>query len=69
MIDPTTKHQKAIPERLVLHIYKPTNTHLNTAIGQMIAGVFFFGMQSCKYSTTPKEEEKVKHILQKGDII
>ena len=26
MIDPTTKHQKAIPERLVLHIYKPTNT-------------------------------------------
>ena len=29
-------------------------THLNTAIGQLIAGAFFFGMRSCKYSTTLK---------------
>ena len=29
MLEPTTKNQKYIPEKLVLHIYKPKNTHLN----------------------------------------
>ena len=53
---------------LVLHIYKQTNTHLNTYIAQLIAGVFFFGIQSCEYSTTPKGENKCTHILQKEDI-
>ena len=62
------KHQKAITAKLVLHIYKRTNTHLNTAIGQLITGAFFFGMRSCKYSTTPKGEDKRTRILQKGDI-
>ena len=54
MLDPPTKHQKSIPEKLVLNIYKRKNTHLNTVIGQLIAGAFFFGMRSCEYSTTPK---------------
>ena len=45
-LHPTTKHQKAIPEKIVLHIYKRTDTHLNTSIGKMIAGAFFFGMWS-----------------------
>ena len=67
-LDPTTKHQKYIPATLVLHIYKWTNTHMKTAIGQMIAGTFFFGMRSCNSSTTPKGEEKRTRILQKGDI-
>ena len=40
---------------------------MNTSIGQLISGAFFFGMRSCKYSTTPKGEEKCKRILQKGD--
>ena len=34
----------------------------------MISGAFFFGMRSYKYSKTPKGEEKLTHILQKGDI-
>ena len=41
-LDPTTKHQKYIPANLVLHIYKRTNTHMNTATGQLIAGAFFW---------------------------
>ena len=57
-LDPTTKHQKAIPEKLVLHIYKRTNTHLNTVIVHLTAGTFFFGIWSCKYLTTPKGEDK-----------
>ena len=67
-LDPTTKHQKATPTKLVLHIYKRTNTHMNTAIGQLIVGVFFFGMRSCLYSTTTKGDNKNIRILQKGDI-
>ena len=43
-LDPPTKHQKVIPAKLVLHIYKRTDTHLNTAIGQLIAGAFFFSI-------------------------
>ena len=53
---------------LVLHIYKQTNTHLNTDIAQLISDVFFFGIQSCEYSTTTKGENKRTHILHKGDI-
>ena len=49
-------------------MYKRANTHMNTAIGQLAAGAFFFGMQYCKYSTTPKGEDKHTRILQKGDI-
>ena len=67
-LDPPTKYQKSIPAKLILHIYKRTNTHLKTAIGQLIAGAFFFGMRSCDYSTTPKGEDKRTRILQKGDI-
>ena len=67
-LDPTTKHQKAIPAKIVLHIYKRTNTHLNTDIVQLISGAYFFGMRSCKYLTTPKGEDKITQILQKGDI-
>ena len=32
-LDPITKKQKAIPEKLVIHIYKQTNAHPNKAIG------------------------------------
>ena len=68
MLDPTTKHYKAIPEKPVLHIYKRTDTHLNTAIGQLISGAFFLGMRSYEYSTTPEGEDKRTRILQKWDI-
>ena len=67
-MDPTTKHQKAILKNLVLHIYKGKNTHLNTAIGQLVVGAFFFNMRSCGYSTTHKREGNLTRILQKGDI-
>ena len=63
MLDPTMKYQKAIPENLVLHIYKRTNTNLNKSIFQMIVGAFFFGMWYCKYSTTPEGDHKLTHIL------
>ena len=53
---------------MVLHIYRQTNTHLNTAIGQLISGAFFFGIRPCKYSTNPKGEDKRTCILQKGGI-
>ena len=49
-LDPTNKNQKAIPENLSLHIYKRTNTHLNTAIGQLIAGAF---SSACGHASTP----------------
>ena len=67
-LEPPTKHQKAIPAELLLHIYKRTDTHLNTAIGQLITAAFFFSMLPCEYSTTPKGEDKRTHIIQKGDI-
>ena len=63
MLDPPTKYQKAILAKLVLNIYKWTDTHLNTSISQLTAGTFLFGMRSCKYSTTTKGEEKRTHIL------
>ena len=62
-LDPTTKHQKATPAKLPPHIYKRTNTHLNTAIGQLIAGTFFFGMRPCKYSAISEGGDKHTHIL------
>ena len=62
------KHQKATQAKLVLHIYKRKNTHLNRAIGQLIAGAFSLGMRSCEYAATTKGENKRTHILQKGDI-
>ena len=49
-LDPTTKHQKAIPAKLVLNIYKRTDTHLNTAIGQLITGAF---SSACGHASTP----------------
>ena len=67
-LDPTRKPHKSIPSKLVLHIYKRKKTHLNTAIIQLIAGAFFFGMRSCEYSTTNKGEDKRTRILQKGGI-
>ena len=61
-----TKHQKAIPAKLVLNIYKRNDTHLNTAIGQLITGAFLFGMRSCEYSTTPKGEENAHAFFRKA---
>ena len=53
-VDPPTKHQKDIPVKVVFHTYRKKYSHLSTSIRQMIAGAFFFGMQSCEYPTTPK---------------
>ena len=68
MLDPPTKHKKDISAKLVLHIYKRTDTQLNTAIGQLIVGAIFFGMRSCEHSATPKGKDKRTRILQKGNI-
>ena len=65
---PTTKHQKSIPAKLVLQIYKRINTQINTGIDQLIAGAFFFGMRSYEYLKNPKGEEKHTRILQKRYI-
>ena len=47
-LDPTMKHQQSIPEKLVLHIYRQTNTHLKTSTEELIAGTSFFFMRSYK---------------------
>ena len=52
----------------MFQIYKKQHSNLSTAIGQLITGVFYIGMQSWKYSTTLKGENKRTCILQKGDI-
>ena len=41
---------------------------MNTAIGQLMAGVCFFGVWSCEYYINPKGEDKCTRILQKGGI-
>ena len=43
-------------------------SHLSTAIVQLIAGVFFFGMQAYEYSTTLEREHKQTGILWKWGI-
>ena len=68
-MEPPAKHQKSISAKLVLHIYKQANTHLNTEISQLIAYAFFFGIQYCEYSTIPKGENKHTKTLQRGDIL
>ena len=60
------KHQKDIQAKLSLHIYKYTNTHMNTAIDQLIAGSFLFDIWSCKYSTTPKHQGNAHASFRKG---
>ena len=40
-LDPTNKYQTYIPSKLVLHIYKQKNAHIDTAIGQMVACAFY----------------------------
>ena len=40
----TTKYQKYIPSKIVLHIYKQTNTHMNTDIFELIVGAFLFDL-------------------------
>ena len=69
MMDPTTKHQKSIPENLVLHIYRQTNKNLNTAFVQLIAGTFFFGVRSYEYSVTPKDMTNAHAYFRKGVYI
>ena len=63
-----TKLQKPIPDNIVLHIDRKDHSHLSTSTGKLITGDFFFDMNSCEYSTTPKGENKRTHILRKGDI-
>ena len=63
-----TKNHKAIPDKLVFHIYNKQYSHLITSIRQLIAGELFFNIQSCKYSTTPKRYNNRKNILRKGNI-
>ena len=65
---PNNQTSEIYTRKIVLHIYKRINTHLNTAISQLITGAFFFGIRSCEYSTTPKWEDKCTRILQKGGI-
>ena len=67
-MDPPTKHQKSIPDKLVFHIYNKKYSHLITAIMKLVAGYFFFVMRSCDYSATPKGGHKQTRILWKGDI-
>ena len=62
------KHQKSTTIKLVLHIYRKYQYHLSTAIGKLIVVAFFFGMRPWEYSTNPKSENKITHILRKGSI-
>ena len=68
-LEPPNKHQKAILDKLVIHIYNEKHYQLITTNSQLIAVDFFFGIRSCEYSTNPKGEEKKTRILRMGDII
>ena len=61
-------HQKVIPSKMVFRICKKQYSRLSIAIGQMIGGAFFFGMQACEYYTTTKRWHKRTRILRKGEI-
>ena len=66
-LDPPTKKSKAIPAKLVPHIYKkkyPSEPSPRPTDFRCI----LFGMRSCEYYTTTKGENKCTRILQKGDI-
>ena len=64
--DPTTKHQKDIPENPVLHIYKQKNTHLNTSIGQLIAGAFSLAWYPMSTQLPPKGRTHTHTSFRRG---
>ena len=59
--DPSKKQQKALPvsvfEKLLLNNFTP----LDTAMGELACGAFFFGMRSCGYLTV-KGTRKTKRL-------
>ena len=63
LVEPPTKNQKAIPAKLVFHIDRKHHFHLSTAIGQLVAGDFYFVVRSCEYYMTSKGEMKQTQIL------
>ena len=68
-LDPPRKHQKSIPEKLVLHLYKWTDTHLNTVISQLITGAFFFGMRSAITIPLTKGMTNAHAFFKKGTYV
>ena len=65
-LDPPTKYQKAIPEKLILHIYKRTDTHLNIAIGQLISGAFSSACGHASNPLVPKGRTNAHALFRKG---
>lgn len=47
--DPPEKHQKALPIRVLKALARNNTSERNTAIFELITGVFFFAMRSCEY--------------------
>ena len=64
---PPMKHQKAIPSKLVFHIYRKQHSLMSSTMGQLITGAFFFGVWSCEYYTNLKAENKRTRILRNID--
>ena len=61
--DKNAKHQKAIPQSVLLELRKHNKTVEDTATHQLACGAWFFCMRSCEYSETPKNEEKLTKLL------
>ena len=49
--DPSRKQEKALPLSVFRNLLKNNFTPLDTAMGQLATGAFFFGMRSCEYLT------------------
>ena len=61
--DPARRYQLALPLSIFEKIYFNQKSSLNMTMGQLIMGALFFAMRSCKYSLTPKHEEKKTKLL------
>ena len=49
--DPLARQQKALPLSVFKNLYSNNFTPMDTALGQLACGAFFFGMRSCEYLT------------------
>lgn len=67
-VDPTTKHQKAIPPEVFRFILRRGNNPRGKAIAELLCGALFFGNRSCEYSCTQRHEEKTTRTIRPCDI-
>ena len=68
-VDPTTRHQKAIPPEVYRFILRNSKGNPRAlARAQTLCANLFTGSRSCEYSKTQRHEEKVTRTLRPCDI-